>query len=272
MQGIHEFIPTAEKVAYLNRLLRVGFDRLDCGSFVSPRAVPQLQDTADVLEQLDRSGSSTRLLSIIANVRGAADAVKHDAVDILGFPFSVSETFQLRNTNSTRTQSLDTVREIVALCKAHGKEPLVYLSMGFGNPYGDEWSPAIVTDYAEQLASMGVTSLALADTVGTSTAAQIATLFPFLRKQLPEAEWGLHLHSTPDASREKLKAALDSGCDRFDTALRGFGGCPMASDELTGNIATEELLQLCAAEDVALGLNADAWQEALAYSHRIFRG
>lgn len=272
MQGIHAFIPTADKVAYLNRLLRVGFDRLDCGSFVSPRAVPQMQDTATVLEQLDRGGSSTRLLAIIANVRGATDAVKHDAVDILGFPFSVSETFQLRNTNSTRTQSLDTVREIVALCQAHGKEPLVYLSMGFGNPYGDEWSAAIVAQYAERLAALGVSSFALADTVGTSTAAQIATLFPFLRNYLPETEWGLHLHSTPDSSREKLKAALDAGCDRFDTALRGFGGCPMASDELTGNIATEVLLELCAAEGVALGLDSDAWQEALAYSPRIFGG
>lgn len=270
MQGIHEFIPTADKAAYLNRLLRVGFDRLDFGSFVSPRAIPQMRDTADVLAQLDRAGSQTKLLAIIANVRGAQDAVGHADVDILGFPFSVSETFQLRNTNSTREQSLETVREIVALCEAHGKTPLVYLSMGFGNPYGDEWSPAIVADYAERIAAMGVRSFALADTVGSSTVQQIGELFPYLNSRLAGLELGLHLHSTPDASGDKIKAALDAGCGRFDTALRGFGGCPMAADELTGNIATEVLLARCEEEGIDLGLDVAAWQEALAYSSRIF--
>lgn len=270
MQGIHEFIPTADKVVYLNLLLRVGFDRLDFGSFVSPKAIPQMQDTAAVLAQLDRAGSPTQLLAIVANARGATDAASHAAVDILGFPFSVSETFQLRNTNRTREQALDTVREIVDLCHAHGKTPLVYLSMGFGNPYGDEWSPGIVADYAERLAAIGVVNFALADTVGSSTAQQIAELFPYVKSRLPGLELGLHLHSTPDSSHAKVKAALDVGCDRLDTALRGFGGCPMAADELTGNIATEVVLELCAAQGMELGLDLAAWQEAWAYSSRIF--
>lgn len=270
MQGIQAFIPTEEKVAYINRLLRVGFDRLDCGSFVSAKAIPQMQDTASVLAQIDRGHSSTRLLAIIANLRGATEAAEQENVDFLGFPFSVSETFQLRNTNSTRQQSLETVREIVAICRAHGKTPLVYLSMGFGNPYGDPWSPAIVAGYAERLAGLGVAHFALADTVGTSTAEQIAMLFPFLKIELPEFELGLHLHSTPAGSRDKLQAALDAGCDRFDTALRGFGGCPMASDTLTGNIATETLLELCTARGLETGLDMHAWQEAMMYSTRVF--
>lgn len=270
MQGIQAFIPTEQKVAYINRLLRVGFDRLDCGSFVSAKAVPQMQDTASVLAQIDCAQAATSLLAIIANVRGATEAAAQDNVAILGFPFSVSETFQLRNTNSTRQKSLDTVREIVGICRASGKTPLVYLSMGFGNPYGDPWSPAIVADYAQRLAAIGVAHFALADTVGTSTAQQIASLFPFLKRELPTFELGLHLHSTPDGSREKLQAALDAGCDRFDTALRGFGGCPMASNTLTGNIATETLLDLCAEQGFETGYDMDAWQEALTYSTRIF--
>lgn len=270
MQGILGFIPTDVKVAYLNRLLRVGFDRLDFGSFVSPKAIPQMRDTAEVLAQLDLAGTPTKLLAIIANVRGAQDAVQHAPVDILGFPFSVSETFQLRNTNSTREQSLDTVREIVSLCSDHGKIPLVYLSMGFGNPYGDEWSPEVVAEYAERLAGIGVRHFALADTVGSSTSDQIKTLFTYLKGRLGDMELGLHLHSTPDASRDKVKAALDAGCDRFDTALRGFGGCPMAADELTGNIATEVLLELCTAEGMDTGLDQSAWQEAMHYSNRVF--
>lgn len=270
MQGIPEFIPTADKVTYLNLLLRVGFDRLDFGSFVSPKAIPQMRDTAEVLDQLDLADTKTQLLAIIANSRGAQDAVRHAPVSILGFPFSVSETFQLRNTNSTRLQSLATVREIVDLCGEYGKTPLVYLSMGFGNPYGDEWSPEIVAEYAERLVEVGVRQFALADTVGNSTKRQIETLFPYLKNRLGGIELGLHLHSTPQSSRDKLQAALRAGCDRFDTALRGFGGCPMATDELTGNIATEELLALCAAEGVILGLDYTRWQEALSFSSRIF--
>lgn len=270
MQGIAAFIPTVDKIAYINRLLRVGFDRLDFGSFVSPKAIPQMRDTAEVIAQLDRSGTSTQLLAIIANVRGAEEALQHGQVDVLGFPFSVSETFQLRNTNSTRLQSLDTVREIVARCDKHGKVPLVYLSMGFGNPYGDEWNVEIVAEYAARIAEIGVRSFALADTVGNSTVEQIQTLFPYLSTSLAGIELGLHLHSTPALSRNKLKAAMDVGCVRFDTALRGFGGCPMATDELTGNIATETLLELCETEGKDVHIDQEAWLEAMNYSNHIF--
>lgn len=269
MQGMAEFIPTAAKTEYLNLLLRVGFDRLDFGSFVSPKAIPQMRDTAAVLEGLT-TDTTTELLAIIANTRGAKEAVTHERVAILGFPFSVSETFQLRNTNSTREQSLDTVKEIVELCSAHGKTPLVYLSMGFGNPYGDEWNEHIVAEYAERLYGMGVREFALADTVGNSTEEKISLLYPFLSKALPNAEWGLHLHSRPEESLSKINAALDAGCVRFDTALRGFGGCPMAKDDLTGNIATESLLAALEANNLPTGLDQEVWKEALAYSWRIF--
>lgn len=270
MQGIKEFIPTDIKIEYLNLLLKVGFDRLDFGSFVSPKAIPQLKDTAQVLEGLSED-SPTDLLAIIANVRGAREAVSHQRIDILGFPFSVSETFQLRNTNSTREQSIDTVKEIVELCANANKTPLVYLSMGFGNPYGDDWSPHIVAEYAERLAGLGVRNFALADTTGSSTPETIKTLYPFLQRALPTAEWGLHLHSQPHNAAEKIDAALEVGCTRFDTALRGFGGCPMAADALTGNIATELFIDRM---DVT-ATNSDtfdrrAWEEALIYSKRVF--
>lgn len=270
MQGIRHFIPTEVKAAYLQLLLKVGFDRLDFGSFVSPKAIPQMKDTAEVLAHLDTSVSTTRLLAIVANVRGAEEAVAVAAVGIVGFPFSVSETFQQRNTNRTIAQSLDTVKEIVAICHVNGKIPLVYLSMGFGNPYGDPWSPAIVTDYADRLVAMGVRDIALADTVGTSTPQGIARLYAYIDGTFPDISLGLHLHSTPAESRDKLIAALDAGCTHFDTALRGFGGCPMAEDQLTGNIATETLLQVLYERGMETGLNEEAWAEALRYSNKVF--
>jgi hydroxymethylglutaryl-CoA lyase len=273
MQGIVEFIPTEKKIAYLNLLLKVGFDRLDFGSFVSPKAIPQLRDTAEVLEGLE-DGSATELLAIIANVRGAQDAVTHERIRFLGFPFSVSETFQLRNTNSTREESLDRVKEIVAICAAKNKTPLIYLSMGFGNPYGDVWNEEIVATYAEALYQLGVRHLALADTVGNSSPDKIRQLYPYLTKEFSNVEWGLHLHSTPQESHDKIEAALAVGCRRFDTALRGFGGCPMAEDELVGNIATENLLSsmnTSASGPFQHKLNRDALETAMDYSWQIFK-
>ncbi len=270
MQGIHRFIPTATKAAYMKRLLNVGFDRLDFGSFVSPKAIPQLRDTAEVLGFLDSVPSATKLLAIVANTRGAEEAVRHMHVDIVGFPFSVSETFQQRNANSGIAQALETVKQIGTICHANGRTPLVYLSMGFGNPYGDPWSPATVADYTGKLVAMGIRHFALADTVGSSTPDAIASLYPYLQDAFPDIELGLHLHSTPGAGREKLIAALDAGCTRFDTALRGFGGCPMAADKLTGNIATETLLELLDERGIETGLDRDAWAAAEWYSHEVF--
>ncbi|HWL00382.1 MAG TPA: hydroxymethylglutaryl-CoA lyase [Parapedobacter sp.] len=274
MQGMHRFIPTATKAAYLRLLLDVGFDRLDFGSFVSSKAIPQMRDTADVLGLLDgtlaEQAHATKLLAIVANVRGAEEAVQHAHVGVLGFPFSVSETFQQRNANSSIAHALETVNQIGILCQTHNRVPLVYLSMGFGNPYGDAWSPAIVADYTGKLVAMGIRHFALADTVGSSTPEVISSLYPYLRNTFPDIELGLHLHSTPEASREKLVAALDAGCTRFDTALRGFGGCPMAADKLTGNIATETLLRLLDERGIESGLDRDAWVAAERFSYEVF--
>ncbi|MFC3199259.1 hydroxymethylglutaryl-CoA lyase [Parapedobacter deserti] len=270
MQGMPRFIPTEVKAAYLKLLLSVGFERLDFGSFVSPKAIPQMRDTIDVLNLVDAAASTSQLLAIVANVRGAEQATKFAQVGILGFPFSISETFQRRNTNSTIAQAIDTVKQIVAICHVNGKVPLIYLSMGFGNPYGDAWNPAIVADYTAQLLALGVRHFSLADTVGSSTPDGIATLYAYIHSAFPEIELGLHLHSTPNESRDKLSAALDAGCARFDTALRGLGGCPMAEDKLTGNIATETLLQLLYERGVDTGLDMDAWAEAMQYSREVF--
>ncbi len=242
MQGIHEFIPTAQKVAYLNQLLRVGFDTLDFGSFVSPKAIPQLADTAEVLGQLELDRTQTQLLAIIANVRGAEEACKYKEIAYLGFPFSVSETFQQRNTNSSIEQSLITVEAIQNLCVKHGKTLVVYLSMGFGNPYGDPWNAGIVIQWAERLSAMGIKILSLSDTIGVGTPENISYLFGELIPALPQVEFGAHLHTTPDTWREKIVAAYEAGCLRYDGAIKGFGGCPMAADKLTGNMPTEMML------------------------------
>jgi len=270
MQGIKKFIPTQVKAKYLNLLLKVGFDRLDFGSFVSPKAIPQLQDTAEVLSLLDLSQIETKLLAIIANVRGAAEACKHPEITFLGFPFSVSETFQLRNTNADITASIERVKEIVALCAQHNKLPLVYLSMAFGNPYGDRWSPEIVSHYTEILVNMGIQHLMLADTIGVSNPANIRLLYTSLKNSFPAIDLGVHLHSTPYSIQEKIAAALQSGCQRFDTALGGYGGCPMASDELTGNMATEALLAFLKEEKIQTLLHEDAFRRAQEYSNTVF--
>ncbi|TDN39518.1 hydroxymethylglutaryl-CoA lyase [Hymenobacter sp. UV11] len=242
MQGLPEFIPTPLKTAYLQQLLAVGFDVLDFGSFVSPKAIPQLRDTAEVLAGLDLDRTRTKLLAIVANQRGAEQAASHPEIHYLGFPLSVSETFQRRNTNQTIAEALTDVAAMHELCERRGKTLIVYLSMGFGNPYGDPYSPALVADFTQRLATLGVRIVALSDTIGASTPALITPLFEELIPAFPHIEFGAHLHTTPGTWLEKVQAAYQAGCRRFDGALGGIGGCPMAADVLTGNMATENLL------------------------------
>ena len=270
MQGLTEFIPTATKTAYLNALLAVGFDTLDFGSFVSPKAIPQLRDTAEVLAGLDLSQTRTKLLAIVANRRGAETAVQHPEISYLGFPLSVSETFQRRNTNQSTAEALADVAAMHELCENSGKTLVAYLSMGFGNPYGDAWSPEIVTDFTEQLARLGVRIVALSDTIGASTTATIRPLFSALIPAFPAIEFGAHLHTTPTSWREKVSAAYEAGCRRFDGAIGGIGGCPMAADELTGNMATENLLAYLAEQGTATGLNMSAFGRAQALAASVF--
>lgn len=270
MQGIHDFIPTKLKAAYINLLLQVGFDTIDFGSFVSPKAIPQMQDTAEVLKKLDLCNTRSKLLAIIANYRGAEDAVQYAEISYLGYPFSISETFQLRNANSTIQHAFDTVKQIQELCSHGNKELLVYLSMGFGNPYGDEWNVEIVQQWSQQLIAEGIKIIALSDTVGVATPQQITDIYPALCSAFPQTEFGLHLHATPDGWKDKIDAAYKSGCRRFDSAIKGYGGCPMAADELTGNIATENLLAYLEQQNEPVGLNMDKFREAMEYSGRVF--
>lgn len=242
MQGVKQFIPTEKKVAYIQSLLRVGFDTIDFGSFVSPKAIPQMQDTAEVLAQLDLSETDSKLLAIIANTQGAVAASQHKEIQYLGFPFSISENFQMRNTHKTIAESLVTMQEIIEVADKSNKEVVAYLSMGFGNPYGDPWNVEIVGEWTEKLSNLGVKILSLSDTVGTSTPDVISYLFSNLIPKYPHIEFGAHLHTTPDKWFEKIDAAYNAGCRRFDGAIQGFGGCPMATDKLTGNMPTEKLL------------------------------
>jgi hydroxymethylglutaryl-CoA lyase len=242
MQGLHDFIPTDEKVRYINQLLKVGFDTLDFGSFVSPKAIPQMRDTAEVLSRLELENNPTKLLAIIANERGAADAVQHKEIDYLGYPFSISETFQLRNTNATIEESLERVKAIQELCLQHDKKMVLYISMGFGNPYGDEWNVEIVQQWVDKLIELDIKIFSLSDTIGVSNPYNISYLFKNLIPTYPTIEFGAHLHTTPNTWFEKIDAAYNNGCRRFDGAIKGFGGCPMAKDELTGNMATENVL------------------------------
>ncbi len=242
MQGIKNFIPTDKKVAYIQSLLRVGFDSIDFGSFVSPKAIPQMVDTAEVISRLDLSKTRSKLLAIVANSRGAEDACKHREIDYLGYPFSISENFQMRNTHKTIAQSVLTLNEILEIANRSGKEVVVYISMGFGNPYGDPWDVEIVGNWTERLNRMGVKILSLSDTIGSSDPESIDYLFSNLIPKYPHIEFGAHLHTTPTTWFEKVDAAYNAGCHRFDGAIQGFGGCPMAKDELTGNMPTEKLL------------------------------
>ncbi|WP_424494718.1 hydroxymethylglutaryl-CoA lyase [Salinimicrobium sp. GXAS 041] len=242
MQGIRDFIPTEKKVQYIQSLLRCGFDTIDFGSFVSPKAIPQMADTAAVLAKLDLSKTQSKLLAIVANTRGAQDAAKHPEIRYLGYPFSISENFQMRNTHKTIAESVETLNEILGIANESGKEVVAYLSMGFGNPYGDPWDVEIVGEWTEKLSGMGVKILSLSDTIGSSTPDIITYLFSNLIPKYPKIEFGAHLHTTPMKWHEKVDAAYGAGCRRFDGAIQGFGGCPMAKDELTGNMPTEKML------------------------------
>lgn len=270
MQGLEEFIPTEKKAAYINQLLKVGFDTIDFGSFVSPKAIPQLRDTADVLKKLDLSTSKSKLLAIVANSRGAEDAIKFEEISYLGFPLSISETFQQRNTNKSIVEALRTVEEIQSLCKRHGKTLVTYISMGFGNPYGDPYDGDVVEKFTEQLATLQIEIISLADTIGVSQPEQIKYLFKTLVPKFSRVEFGAHLHSNPMKSVEKIEAAFLSGCQRFDGAIKGFGGCPMAEDELVGNLATETILHYLIGKNASLALNQEEFAKALLMADGVF--
>jgi hydroxymethylglutaryl-CoA lyase len=270
MQGIRAQIPAEKKAAYINRLLKVGFDVIDFGSFVSPKAIPQMADTAQVLGMLDLSVTKSRLLAIVANVRGAEEACSHKQIDILGYPFSISETFQQRNANSTIAESLERVKQVKELCELNGKVLRVYISMAFGNPYGDEWSPALASQWCHRLAGLGIRDIALADTTGSSTTESIAGLFSVLVPEMDGVVITAHLHSTPEQALDKISAAYDNGCRSFDVAIHGFGGCPMAGDALTGNIATETLETLIRQKSIPNHLNLQALNEAYSAAWDIF--
>ncbi|WP_339844786.1 hydroxymethylglutaryl-CoA lyase [uncultured Dokdonia sp.] len=271
MQGIKDWIPTESKVQYIQSLLRCGFDTIDVGSFVSPKAIPQMQDSAEVLHSLDLSKTDSKLLSIVANLRGAQDAVQHEMVDYLGYPFSISENFQMRNTHKTIAQSVDLLKDIIELASSKDKELVVYISMGFGNPYGDPWNVDIVGEWAEKLSSMGVKILSLSDTVGTSDAETIDYLFSNLIKRYPKVEFGAHLHTTPTTWHEKVDAAYKAGCRRFDGAIQGFGGCPMAADDLTGNMPTEKLISYFASVKANDNVNAMSFESSYNEALKIFQ-
>lgn len=270
MQGWPHFIATADKIRYLNALLRVGFDVLDFGSFVSPKAIPQMADTREVLAGLDLSQTKTKLLAIVANTRGAEEAVAFDAINYLGFPFSISETFQQRNTNKSIAESLAQVEEIQHLCIAHQKELVVYISMGFGNPYSDAYSAAVAIEWVEKLAGLGIKTMAMSDTVGQAVPENIAYIYEQLIPQFPELSIGAHFHSTASTWEEKIQQAYTSGCTRFDSALKGIGGCPMAADQLTGNIATENLIWWADRQGIPLNIDRAAFTEAMQIAGELF--
>ena len=309
MQGIHDFIPTEKKVAYINSILKCGFDTVDFGSFVSPKAIPQMRDTAEVLSKLDHSciyspvqhassdvrlhkkssddrgrmtdaNSSSRptsvfrhpskLLAIVANARGAQDACSFDQITYLGFPFSISETFQQRNTNSSIAESLKRVEEIQSLCVKNKKELVIYISMAFGNPYGEIWNAGIAIDWVKKISQLGIKIFALSDTIGVSNSENISYLFSNLIPAFPQLEIGAHLHTTPDTWEEKIVAAYESGCRRFDSAIKGFGGCPMATDKLTGNMPTENLLSFFNKKEIPTGIHSNAFLDAMKMASKIF--
>jgi len=270
MQGWKKFIPTEKKVEYINSLLRVGFDTIDFGSFVSPKAIPQMADTTEVIKKLELQDTSTRLLAIVANMRGAEEASVFEQVTYLGFPFSVSETFQQRNTNSSIEESLERVEDMQNLCIKTGKELVIYISMGFGNPYDDVYSEEIVFEWVNKLVAMDIGIISLADTVGVATPEQVFDMTKYLIDSLPGTEIGVHLHSTPENWQEKLEAAVKAGCKRFDGALKGIGGCPMADDELVGNMNSELMIDYFQRSNFDLNLNSNALVESLGIAGEIF--
>jgi hydroxymethylglutaryl-CoA lyase len=269
MQGLSEFIPTQQKADYINQLLKVGFDTIDFGSFVSPKAIPQLRDTAEVLSKLELSVND-KLLAIVANERGAEDASHFDEISYLGFPFSISETFQQRNTNSSIQESIKRVEKIHKIAHKNGKELVLYISMAFGNPYGDEWNAELAIKYANFFEQRGITILSLADTVGVASPESISYMFDNLIKELPEVEFGAHLHANPTNALEKIEAAYNSGCRRFDSAMKGFGGCPMAEDKLVGNLPTELLVAYLEDEKVDLNMDTIEFGNSLIMADKVF--
>lgn len=270
MQGLHEFIPTEDKARYINQLLKVGFDSIDFGSFVSPRAIPQLRDTAEVYHQLNWQDSTSKLLAIVANTRGAKDAIAFEGISYLGFPMSISETFQQRNTNKSIAEALNELSEIKNLCESKGKKLVTYVSMGFGNPYNDPYAVDLVGQFVDILVTLGSDVISLADTIGVSTPDNIKYLFTSLSKSYPSVEIGVHLHSNPATALEKIQAAYESGCKRFDGALKGLGGCPMADDALVGNMATETILTYLDQKQVNTGINHEAFSESMKIASAIF--
>ncbi|MEP7372951.1 MAG: hydroxymethylglutaryl-CoA lyase [Chitinophagaceae bacterium] len=270
MQGWKTFIPTEKKVGYINSLLKIGFDTIDFGSFVSSKAIPQMVDTAQVLRNLNLGVSHSKLLAIVANLRGAEEASMFDAISYLGFPFSVSETFQQRNTNSSIQESLERVEDMQNICVKTGKKLVIYISMGFGNPYDDPWSEEIVFEWVNKMVALDIEIISLADTVGVATAEQVYDMTSYLMESLPGVEIGVHLHSTPDNWKEKLEAAVRAGCRRFDGALKGIGGCPMADDELVGNMDSELMIQYFKERRILPSLNEDALKESLRIAGEIF--
>jgi hydroxymethylglutaryl-CoA lyase len=269
MQGLHQFVPTELKAAYINLLLQVGFDTIDFGSFVSAKAIPQMQDTAAVLKKLDLSSSKSKLLAIIANYRGAEEAAEHKEITYLGFPFSISETFQQRNANSGVDKAFDTVQDIYGLCEQKNKKLRIYLSMGFGNPYGDEWNIEILLNWADKFITMGIKDIYVADTVGIASPQQITHVMEKLY-EFKNNPFGLHLHAPPDKWLEKIEAAYKIGCRWFDTTIKGYGGCPMAANVLTGNIATENVIEYLQLQNEPITLNFDKLREAMDYANNIF--
>ncbi len=271
MQGIKShFISTEAKANYINSLLKVGFDTIDFGSFVSPKAIPQMRDTAAVLARLDLSQTTSKLLAIVANVRGANEATQFEEIDYLGYPFSISENFQMRNTHKTIHQSIDALKEILTIANSANKEVVAYLSMGFGNPYGDPWNVEIVSEWTEKLYGMGVKILSLSDTIGSSTPDVISHLFSNLIPTYPAIEFGAHLHTSPSLWHEKVHAAFHAGCKRFDGAIKGYGGCPMAKDELTGNMPTEKLISYFTEQKVVTGIKPMSFESAYNQALKIF--
>ncbi len=270
MQGLKGFIPTEKKITYINQLLKVGFDTIDFGSFVSAKAIPQMSDTKDVLAELDWQTSQSKLLAIVANLRGAEDAITYKAIRYLGFPLSISETFQQRNTNASIAEAINTVRAIQGICIASNKQLVIYISMGFGNPYSEPYSIETVNDFVKRLVDLGVTIISIADTIGVSTPISINYLLPKLIEAYPSTEFGVHLHSSPSTANEKIEAAFLSNCKRFDGALKGWGGCPMANDELVGNLATEKIINYLRSKDVELNLNENELVKALLLADEIF--
>lgn len=270
MQGWAHFIPTDRKIAYINELLKVGFDTIDFGSFVSPKAIPQMADTHEVIQKLDTTASKTKLLAIVANERGAQDAVLYDAISYLGFPFSVSETFQRRNTNSSLEESFNRVEEIQNLCIKNKKELVVYISMGFGNPYGDAYNEEIVFEWVDKMVALDIKIISLADTVGLATPQQVSSVTKYLVDALPQTEIGVHLHSTASNWQAKTDAALQAGCLRFDGALKGIGGCPMAGDDLVGNMDTELMIPYLKELNLLNNLDEEALKRCSKMASEIF--